>query len=125
MGMQEGSVSDAVRTMALAEGMDPSQPLPLLYRAVELRRATERDRAQEEAALMFNLTCFGIVRGKDMTYWDVAGHLYPKDFVRKQKEKMALDRMRAQQIESLEALKRHMILKEEQRWQRRHRDAAE
>ena len=95
----------------------------MLYDAVLVRKADRMRLERDRAVLEFNLTCFDVCRGKDMTYWDVAGHLYPKDFVQRQRQAIMTNRMRAEQIETLEAIKQHMILTEEQDWQRRHRHA--
>lgn len=108
-------MSDAVRTVALSEGMDPSASPTLLWPAIRLRRAQEMRSERDRAALLFNLACFHLAHGKDMSYWDVAGHLYPSDFVRRQRENVVLSRQRAQQMETLEALKQYQMVMEEQR----------
>lgn len=106
-------MSEGVRTVALAEGMDPDASPVLLYRALRLRRAqtmrTERDRA----TLLFNLTCFHLAHGKGLTYWDVAGHLYPADFIRKERERAEMERARASQMATLETMRMLLDAKSE------------
>lgn len=84
--------------------MDASQPPTLLYGAVRLNCAEASRERRDEATLLFNLTCFGLAHGKDMSYWDVAGHLYPRDFIRRQRRREAEERQRAQQAQTLLAL---------------------
>lgn len=119
MGLREGSLSDAVRVIALAEGMDPDTSPFLLYRALVLRIAEHRELERDRATTLFNLACFHLVHGKDMNYWDVAGHLYPASFVRKQREEIVLNRQRSEQIRTMEAIRQFQMVKEEEERMRR------
>ena len=104
-----------MRTIALAEGMDPNNRPSMLFSAICLRRAETAQLERDRATTLFNMACFSLVRGKDMSYWDVAGHLYPRKYVKEQREKIKLDRMRAEQMQILAMFKQRQALAEEQR----------
>ena len=104
-----------MRTIALAEGMDPDHSPSMLYTAVRMRVAERMRLERDRATTLYNMSCFGIVHGKDMSYWDVAGHLYPASYVKEQREAAQLRAMKAEQLRFLAEIEQHQAVEREKR----------
>lgn len=99
-----GSVTSAVREIALSEGMDPDIDPVMLYRAIVLRCECRMEEVRRDALTQFNMVCLQL-NPKDRTYYDVVGHLYPEDMIKASKEKARMEQEKAKQMKALEDMR--------------------
>lgn len=71
-----------------------------------MRHRLETERSRRDALTMVNIAL--LARGADMDYWDIVGHLYPSEFVEKEKrraEEAEAVRMQTKSMESIMMIK--------------------
>lgn len=67
-----------------------------------MRHRLETERSRRDALTMVNTAL--LARGADMDYWDVVGHLYPSEFVEREKRRAAEADAVRQQTKSMESI---------------------
>lgn len=67
-----------------------------------MRHRLETERARRDALTMVNIAL--LARGADMDYWDVVGHLYPSEFIEREKRRAAEADAVRQQTKSMESI---------------------
>ena len=67
-----------------------------------MRHRLETEKARRDALTMVNTAL--LARGADTDYWDVVGHLYPSDFVEREKRRAAEADAVRQHTKSMESI---------------------
>lgn len=95
-------MSDGVRVIAVAEGLDTSLPPTLLYDALVTRRDIEMERVRRDAFTDYTMAAFA--RGAQIEYWDAVEHLYPKAVMDERRRKREIEEETRRQIAMRDAI---------------------
>ncbi len=95
-------MSDGVRVIAVAEGLDTSLPPTLLYDALTARCDIEMERVRRDALTDYAMAA--VCRGAQMEYWDAVEHLYPKSVMEERRRRREIEEETRRQIAMRDAI---------------------